>query len=465
MVARPASDRPNVVFILLDNVGQEWFGCYGSEENCTPNIDRLARDGVRFEHCYTPPVCGPSRIVLLTGRYLLRSGFTMHHDAALYAGGGFDPSREVVFARPFRDAGYATAIAGKWQINNLYDEPDVLRRHGFDESLVWPGSVDRDMVPADELARFHDAVRRESVDDTLPFLQSIENRYWDPVLIRNGTRERHPGRFGPDVAQEFAIDFLRRHRDRPFLLYYPMLLAHGRTFTQPVVHTPLNPDPNRPHQEMYADMLRYADRLVGGIVNELEKLGLRDNTIVFVAGDNGTEKSFTARRNGRAVPGGLYSLTEAGGDVSLLVNCPKRIPGGRSLPLMDFSDVFPTLCDLANIDPPAGIVLDGRSSAAVLRGEPGAHCPRDWIFNQYGAVRVVRDARFKLYSDGRLFDANADPDEQHALPADAPPAALAARTRLQRVLDSLPPDAPPPFPLRSQTAFKLRAAQHAQPRP
>src|SRR5262245_39325740 len=88
--------RTNIVFILLDNVGQEWFGCYGSEENCTPNIDKLAKEGVRAVHCYTPPVCGPSRIVLLTGRYPHSTGFRLHHDAALYSGGGLDPEREVL---------------------------------------------------------------------------------------------------------------------------------------------------------------------------------------------------------------------------------------------------------------------------------------------------------------------------------------------------------------------------------
>ena len=84
---------------MLDNVGQEWFGCYGSEENCTPNIDRLAATGVRVENCYASPVCGPSRTMLLTGRYPHSTGFRLHHDAALYSGGGLDPRREVLFPR------------------------------------------------------------------------------------------------------------------------------------------------------------------------------------------------------------------------------------------------------------------------------------------------------------------------------------------------------------------------------
>jgi arylsulfatase A len=270
------------------------------------------------------------------------------------------------------------------------------------------------------------------------------------------------GRFGPDVTQEFAVDFVRRHRDRPFLLYYPMTLTHGHTFTFPVVPTPLNLDPNRPHQEMYADMLRYADKLIGDFIAELERLGLRDNTIIVVASDNGTEKSFSARRGGRRVQGGLYNLTEAGGNVALMVNAPKLVPGGRTLPLTDFSDVYPTLCDLAGIPLDRGHAPDGVSFAAFLRGAPGAVPPREWILNEYHTTRVVRDRQFKLYSDGRFFDATNDPEEQHDLAARTSPPLVAARQRLQQVLGSQPPDVPPPFLLLSQSGFKLRNDERAK---
>ncbi len=457
--------QPNIVFILLDNIGQEWFGCYGSEEKCTPNIDRLAREGVRFQHCYTMPICGPSRTVLLTGRQPYRTGFTLHHDAALYSGGGLDPTREIIFPRLFRDAGYVTGITGKWQINNLYDEPDAMVRHGFAEHLVWPGSIDTDQVSPAEMAAFHDAVERKSVTDTIAFMNRIESRYWNPVFFRNGQREVLAGMFGPDVTQAFALNFLKRHRQRPFLLYYPMMLAHGQSFIQPVATTPLNLDPNRSHHAMYADMIRYADNLVGELVRTLEELNLRDDTLVFIASDNGTESGMSARRNGRTVQGGLYTLTEAGGDVAMLANCPTRIPGGRTVSLADFSDVFPTLCELAGIALPKGVALDGKSCAAFLRGDTSAKPPREWIFNQLHTLRVVRNERFKLYSDGRFFDANADPGEQRDLGATSLPDAVAAREKLQNALASLPADVPPLFPLRSQAAFRLHAAEEARKNP
>jgi arylsulfatase A-like enzyme len=449
--------RPNIVFILLDNVGQEWFGCYGSEEGCTPNVDRLARGGVRVENCYAPPICGPSRTVLLTGRYPHSTGFRLHHDAALYSGGGLDPSREIVFPRLLRDAGYATGVTGKWQINNLYDEPKALEQHGFQEHLVWPGSIDFARLDAGARHRFGDIVARQSYDEALAFNGHIESRYWDPVFIRNGKREVLTGQFGPDVSRDFAIDFLRRHQRRPFFLYLPFVLTHGQSFSSPAVPTPTNRSTDREPQAMFADMLRYADQLVGQIVTEIERLGLRDNTIVFVASDNGTEHRFQARRDGRIVQGGLYSLTEAGGNVVLMVNSPKLIPSGRTIPLADLTDIYPTICELTGVPLSAQHRLDGYSLASYLRNQPGAKPPRDWILNEYHNVRVVRDTRFKLYSDGRLFDASADPSEQNDLAHSTEKTAITARQRLEQVLASLPADVAPPFPLRSLFAFKIHA--------
>jgi len=444
--------RVNIIFVLLDNCGQEWWGCYGSEEGCTPNLDRLAREGLRVENCYSPPVCGPSRITALTGRYLFRSGMVLHHDAALYSGGGLDSRREITFARLLREAGYHTGIVGKWQINNLYDEPDALTRHGFDESLVWPGSIDRDKVSAADLDRFAQAVREADAKFLGRFNNNIESRYWDSVLMRNSRRETHAGKFGPDMLQTFAFDFLKRHRDRPFLLYYPMVLTHGQSVNLPAVPTPLNRDPNRSHKELYAGMLRYADRLIGELIAELDRLGLRENTVVFIATDNGTEKKLTARCNGREVKGGLYQLTETGSNVPLIINSPALVPGGRTMKLADFSDLLPTFCELAGVRLPAGLTVDGRSFADFLRGKPGAREPRQWIFNQYGDERVVRDARYKLYADGRFFDLVRDRDEHENLAQGA----VAERKRLQAVLDAMPPNAPPPFELRSLSAFSRR---------
>jgi len=455
---RTADPRPNIVFILLDNIGQEWFGCFGSEEGTTPEIDRLAASGVRFANCYTTTVCGPSRVQLLTGRYPFRTGWYLHHDAALYSGGGFDWKREVTIARVLRDAGYATGIAGKWQVNNLYDEPDAIRQHGFQESLVWPGSIDRDKVDASFQAKFQQAIRDADADFLQEATRKIESRYWDPVMIRNGRREVAKGKYGPDEYQAFAFDFMQRHRDRPFFLYHAVVLAHGSSAAHAISTTPENQaNPPKDTKAAYAAMVRYADRQVGDFVRQLEKLGLRDNTIVMIAADNGTEGAISGRRNGRTVQGGLYQLNEAGGNVAFVVNSPKRVPGGRVGSLVDFTDIFPTLCEFARADRPKGVTIDGQSFAGYLGGT--APLPRKWIFNEYRPDRTVRDVRYKLWSNGKLYDLTADPGETRPIIAGTNAEADRARAQLQSVLNSMPPETPLPFPHRSLSAFRQITAQ------
>lgn len=453
-----AADRPNIVVILLDNVGREWFGCYGSEENCTPNIDRLAAGGVRFANCYTTTVCGPSRVQMLTGRYPFRTGWYLHHDAALYSGGGFDPRRETTHARVLRDSGYATGIAGKWQVNNLYDEPDAITRHGFEEQLVWPGSIDRDKADADFMTAFRKAIANNDAEFLTEATRKIESRYWDPVLLRNGKREVAQGKFGPDVFLDFAFDFYRRHQKQPFLFYHAMVLTHGQNVRQQVVTTPDNrANPPKEEHELFADMLRYADKQVGAIIAELERLDLMKNTVVILASDNGTEKSLSARANGRIVNGGLYQINEAGGNVPLIIHSPALVKGGRTAALADFTDLFPTICELSGATPPPSLKLDGQSFAPFLLGK--APAPRKWIFNHYGDERVVRNERFKLKNSGELFDLDADPAEQHPLPKNTE---TTVRANLQAVLDSMPESTPLPFPHRSLSAFKKRAEASKQ---
>jgi len=143
----------------------------------------------------------------------------------------------------------------------------------------------------------------------------------------------------------------------------------------------------------------------------------------------------------------------------LAVNSPKLVPGGRTLPLADFTDIYPTLCELAGVPLSPRHRPDGRSFAGYVLGKPGAVPPRDWILNAYDDVRVVRNERYKLYSDGRFFDVVDDFMEEHNLADSRARGVTAARKRLQQVLDSLPPDVDPPFPLRSQSSFKLRTAE------
>lgn len=406
--------RPNIVFILVDDLGPEWLSCYGSEHK-TPNLDRLAETGIRFQTVYSTPLCTPTRHELLTGRYPFRTGWTVHHDTPRWGGQYFDWRREITFARLLRDAGYATAIAGKWQINDLRTHPDALQQHGFDEHCVWPG-FEEGNPPAAE-------------------------RYFDPFVQTNGQRGTLKGKFGPDVFNEFLIDFIRRHKHRPFLAYHAMVLTHT-----PFTKTPHNKDTTAAGIALHPDMVNYVDHLVGRLVSVLDELQIRDRTLVIVTSDNGTVSGVRCRMNGRTVNGGKGKLIETGIRVPLIVNWPGKTPAGQvSDRLIDFTDFFPTLLDLAGVAPPDGVVLDGRSFAAVLQGRPDAQPAREWIFSQLGENRVIRDKRFKLYSDGRFYDVVADPEETTDLAGSDNPEVTAARKRLESKLDALPADAKLPF--------------------
>jgi len=408
-----AADRPNILFILADDVGQEWLSCYGGEHK-TPNLDSLAAGGVRFETAWATPLCTPTRHELLTGRYPFRTGWTTHWDTPRWGGQYFDWNREVTFARMLRDAGYATAIAGKWQINDLRAQPDALDRHGFDEHCVWPG-----------------------VEAGNP---QSEARYFDPFMQINGKRGIQKGRFGPDVCREFLIDFMKRNRSQPFLAYYPMLLAHS-----PMTKTPHNLDTGAKGAALFPGMIDYIDFEVGDLVKALDDLKLREKTIVFFAGDNGSP-GVTVRMKGREVTGGKNKLTEAGICMPFLVNGPGRILAGRTTDeLIDFSDVFPTLAELTGSKLPKGVILDGRSFVSFITDKPRTGPARAWIYSQYGPARVIRDKRYKLYSDGRFYDLQMDPGERFDLADSDNPDVITSSQRLMKVLKSLPADARLPF--------------------
>lgn len=436
------SRRPNILFVLLDNVGKDWIRCYGSQENQTPNIDRLCYNGMKFRNFYVTPVCSTTRTMLLTGRYPFRTGWHTHHDSAIYGGGYLDWNREVTFARLLRDAGYQTCISGKWQINDLFDpaQKHALSEHGFQEYCIWP--------------------------EAKPGLPAHKKRYWDAYVIRDGERIETTGEFGPDIFTDYSIDFMKRHRDRPFLLYQSAILTHI-----PVTTTPFSPDPDASPRVKFAGMLHYADYLIGRMVDVLDELGIRDNTLVIIATDNGTDtgsdqgmpQSLGGLRNGRISDEGIYSLSERGINMPLVVNCPGWIPNGcESDALLNAADVLPTLVELAGATLPADLVIDGKSFAAVLTDHSDQSWTRPWTMTQYAQSRVVRDHRYKLYSSGKFFDLAVDPLERDPLPVPtAGHADAEAHRRLQSVLDSLPENARWPWVFRSISARKARIAEDA----
>ncbi len=382
---------PNIVLIFADDVGREVLGCYGGTSYETPNIDALAQGGVRFTHGYAMPVCHPSRICLMTGRYPSQLSDP--------AWGTFPKAEEErTIAHVLKTAGYATAVAGKWQLALLKDDPEHPKRLGFDESCLFG---------------WHEG-----------------GRYYAPLLWQNGSIRRDvTDRYGPDVYCDFLVDFMDRHKERPFFAYYPMALCHNVTddLDEPV---PFGPGKGR--YESYAEMVAAMDQRVGRLITAIEERGLRENTLVLFVADNGTPRtSIIGVKRGRLrrvpvrsklgdldVPGGKGNTTDWGTRVPWIANWTGVIEAGRVVDdMVDLTDLLPTLAELAEADPPKDAALDGKSFSHVLRGSgPGE---RQWVYTERKERRCVRDKRYRLYADGAFYDAEADPFERSPLDVSA----------------------------------------------
>lgn len=393
------AERPNLIVIMADDLGREGLSSYGSASYSTPHLDALARSGVRFTNAFSTPLCSPTRVMLMTGRYGFRTGWTqlIGQDEDY-----FDFAKEKTFGHVLKQAGYATGLAGKWQLAQFQKHPHHVRDSGFDESCCW----------------------------TWLYNKKRTDRYWNPSIWKDGKLlEGTEGKYGPDILADFVVDFIRRHKDRPFFFYYPMVLVHN-----PFEATPDSADRKARGNKTLPDMIAYMDKIVGRIVSTLDQLKLRERTLILFTGDNGTTRGITSKIGETAIPGGKGTMLDAGSHVPLIASWPGTVPGGRVVDdLVDLSDVLPTLCDLTGAKLPPGVTLDGRSFAPVLRGRgPG---PREWVFVQLGQNRFVRDKRWKLHSNGKLFEIARDPFETAPVAEGAE--AAAARRRLEEALARL----------------------------
>ncbi len=452
-----ADKRPNILFILVDDLGKEWVSCYGAEDIRTPNVDRLAATGMRFENAYSMPQCTPTRVTLLTGRYPFRNGWVNHWDVPRWGVGYFDWKcrQNMTWARLLREAGYATAAAGKWQINDFRLTPDALRKHGFDEWCMWTGYESGNPPSA--------------------------RRYWDPYINTPEGSRTYEGRFGPDVFCEFLMDFMERHKDQPMALYYPMVLTHG-----PLTTTPLAPKASG-KLERHKAMVEYVDYVIGRLVAKLEELSIRDRTIVILSTDNGSGGGLVGHRLGHAVRGGKGKISEAGCCEPFIVSCPGLVPSGVVTDaLTDFTDLFPTFCELAGVRIPSDLKLDGVSIAPVILGR-AKDSPRQWILAMgHGAARVdekgvrgvvdfaeraIRDKRYKVWVNSarqieRLYDLKTDPFEERNLVSSTRPEHVAALKKFQKIVDSLPKvDARPCYQPRAANPWDRKAGRPGSKRP
>lgn len=419
-----AEERPNILFILADDVGQEVLGCYGGQSYDTPHLDELARTGMLFRHGFSMPVCHPTRLALMTGKYPFRHGQVTWGD--------FPKSEEPhTWANAVSQSGYATYIAGKWQLCLLADDPLHPHRLGFQHF---------------DLFGWHEGPR-----------------FYEPMIYRDGAvREDTLGHYGPDLYVRGLIDFMKQNRDRPFLAYYSMAVCHEVTddLDPPVPHGPFD------RYDNYAEMVAEMDRAVGRLVAALNALQLREKTIILFTADNGTppeiiiraegkqliREQVVSKQNGLLIPGGKKQLTDDGTNVPLIANWPGRIEPGQVVDdLVDMSDYLPTFIELTGGELPAGRPIDGISFAPRLLGTGDS--PRTWAYCEEAVLpkpggvepdgtssglRWVRNARWKLYNDERLFDLRTDLHEQRPiLPANDNLNQKLARQHLEAAFEEL----------------------------
>lgn len=410
-----AAEKPNIILIMADDLGYEALGTYGSASYKTPVLDRMADEGMKFTHCYSQPLCTPSRVQIMTGRYNHRN----------YHCFGVLPKTEITFGHLLQDAGYATAVAGKWQLwgTNTKNPADkgsgfMPKDAGFDEYCLWQVTQ----------------TRRQG------------GRYADPVMESSADGiESYEGGYGPDVSVAFINDFIERKKDEPFFVYFPMALTHD-----PFVPTPDSPewsgDRTRKNVKHFGDMVTYMDKAIGSILAKLDELGLRDETLVIFTGDNGTDRDVTESRmtDGHVIAGQKGDTVDAGTRVPLIASWPGVVPRGiENENLIDFSDFLPTLVEFTGATLPDDRVIDGRSFADQLRGEAGS--PREWIYcfynpiwGRYDRSVFARDQRWKLYENGIMYDIANDVHEESPLYFnDLDDEGQAHYTKLKAVIDSM----------------------------
>jgi arylsulfatase A len=386
--------KPNIILIYADDLGLDGVSCYGADKHQTPNIDNLAMSGTRFETCYAAPLCGPSRCLLMTGRYAFRTG-GIGNGSWRNGGPGAKSADEPSVARLLKQNGYATAQAGKWR-----QVGETPRDWGFDEYVTDP---------------------------------TAGGWFWKDSYEKNG-EQINAGKevYNPDIIHAFSIDFITRNKEKPFFLYYAMHLVHG-----PILRTP----DTKEGSDLYEDNIRYMDKQVGGIVAEIEKLGLREKTLIIFSADNGTALNYPSTIGGRMINGKKASMLEGGSRVPYIASWPGVTPAGKvSQDIVSIADQLPTFAELGGAKLPEGVKIDGISLAPQLRGEKGT--PREWAYVQLGSHWFVREQGWKMNEASELFDMSDAPFvEKPVAAADDSEASKAARARLTAALAGLNPAA------------------------
>ena len=389
--------RPNIIFILADDLGIGDVSAYGSDQNKTPFIDKLAAEGIRFTHAYTAPLCGPSRARILTGRYAFRTG-AVNQDRV----GKIKPAAETITPAILKKAGYASALIGKW--SQFGETPAAF---GFDEYLTFRGSG---------------------------VYWSTEKKGAETYFVNGKELPLPADVYMPDLMHQQVTKYISAHQKTPFFLHYSMVHVHANIQRTPYSKT---------GSDLYADNTAYMDKLVGDLVHVLDSLHMRENTLIIFMGDNGTASKYAERSSigGKQLSGKKGTMLECGSLVPATISWLGKIKSGRiSNQLIDACDFLPTLAELTGVPIPSDRIIDGKSFLPLLFNESASH--RDWIFMELGNQWYVRDANWKLTREEKLFDMRRAPFEEiEVQKPDSLTATKAAFVKLKTVLTQLRPEA------------------------
>ena len=354
------TQNPNIIYILSDDLGYGDVGAYGQKEILTPNLDRMAEQGLRFTQHYSGgPVCGPSRATLMTGMSQA-VGFIKGNPDGKWYKENFRP-QDITIAEKLKEAGYTTACFGKWGLGPQ-GRSGYPTNQGFDHFIGYDTHI------------------------------AAHNYYPKKLCQDDGKLALKKGTYSHDLFSEKAIEYISEEHDKPFFLY----LAYT------IPHNPYNPPDVKPYQnknwpdkyKKYAAMITRMDGDIGRILDLLAKKNLDDNTLVIFASDNGPQSSWGKGRDAMTkffnsngpVRGIKRDVYDGGVRIPMIAWWPGKIAPGESDHISGFQDIMPTFCELVNIQPPAGI--DGISMLPTLLGQPEKQKQHETMYWEF--VRVVR---------------------------------------------------------------------------
>lgn len=392
-----ARSRPNVLLILTDDQGYGDLGCHGNPHVKTPHLDRLYAESLRLTNYHNCPVCTPTRASLMTGRYNYR---TCAIDT--YRGRAMMHPEEVTLAELLAAGGYHTGIFGKWHLGDCF--PMRACDQGFHESLVHHGGGLRQPSDPPE-----------------------SGGYFDPVLMKNGERRRYEG-YCTDIFGNAAIEFLEQNREEPFFLYFATNAPHTPLIVDEAYAAPYRAMGLSDSVSKLYGMITNLDENVGRLLDTVDRLGLRDNTIVIFMTDNGAQMGQDAQRFNAGMRGQKATIYEGGIRVPCFIRWPGvTAPGADDDRLRAHIDIMPTLLEACGVAVPGDLRLDGRSLMPILRGAPAEWSERTLFFQwhrgdvpePYNGCACLTD-QYKLVNGVELYDLRKDPAEERDVSSDHP---------------------------------------------